>query len=145
VVLCHFVLRYRPADAVDVPRLAAAVRPGGVLSVLDANPAVAVLGRAVRQGPAAALDLLRTNGLHSVVFDEDSKITDTEMHKALEDAGCEVIAQYGGRVVNDLLTDDVAKQDPAYLDDLLCLELALCDREPFNRIGQFWQVVATRN
>lgn len=29
-------------------------------------------------------------------------------------------------------------------DDLLRLELALCDREPFNRIGQFWQVVATR-
>jgi 2-polyprenyl-3-methyl-5-hydroxy-6-metoxy-1,4-benzoquinol methylase len=145
VVLCHFVLRYRPADAVDVPRLVAAVRPGGVLSVLDANPAGTVLGRAARQGPAAALDLLHADRLHSVVFGEDTrKITDTEMRKALEDAGCEVIAQYGGRVVNDLLTDDEAKQDPGYFDDLLRLELALCDREPFNRIGQFWQVVATR-
>src|SRR6476660_6975376 len=65
VVLCHFVLRYRPADTVDVPRLAAAVRPGGVLSVLEANPAGAVLGRAARQGPAAALDLLRAESLHS--------------------------------------------------------------------------------
>lgn len=145
VVLCHFVLRYRPADAVDVPRLAAAVRAGGVLSVLDANPAGAVLGRAARQGPAAALDLLRADSLHSVVFGEDTrKITDTEMRNALEDAGCEVLVQYGGRVVNDLLTDDGAKQDPAYFDDLLRLELALCDREPFNRIGQFWQLVATR-
>jgi 2-polyprenyl-3-methyl-5-hydroxy-6-metoxy-1,4-benzoquinol methylase len=145
VVLCHFVLRYRPADAVDVPRLAAAVRPGGVLSVLDANPAGAVLGRAVRQGPAAALDLLRADSLRSLVFGEDTrKITDTEIRAALEDAGCEVLAQYGGRVVNDLLTDDGAKQDPAYFDDLLRLELTLCDREPFTRIGQFWQVVATR-
>jgi S-adenosylmethionine-dependent methyltransferase len=145
VVLCHFVLRYRPADAVDVPRLAAAVRPGGVLSVLDANPAGTVLGRAVRQGPAAALELLHADGLYSVVFDEDTrKITDTEMRRALEDAGCEVLAQYGGRVVNDLITDDAAMHDPAYFDDLLRLELALCDREPFNRIGQFWQLVATR-
>lgn len=145
VVLCHFVLRYRPADAVDVPRLAAAVRPGGVLSVLDANPVGTVLGRAVRQGPAAALELLHADGLHSVVFDEDTrKITDTEMRRELEDAGCEVLAQYGGRVVNDLITDDAAKHDPAYFDDLLRLELALCDREPFNRMGQFWQLVATR-
>jgi S-adenosylmethionine-dependent methyltransferase len=145
VVLCHFVLRYRPADAVDVPRLAATVRSGGVLSVLDANPAGAVLGRAARQGPAAALELLDADGLHSAIFDEDTrKITDAEMRTALEDAGCEVIAQYGGRVVNDLLTDDAAKAEPAYFDALLRLELALCDRDPFNRIGQFWQIVATR-
>jgi S-adenosylmethionine-dependent methyltransferase len=145
VVLCHFVLRYRPADAVDVPGLVAAVRPGGVLSVLDANPAGAVLGRAARQGPAAALDLLHPGGQRSVVFDEDTrKMTDTEVRRALEDAGCELLAQYGGRVVNDLLTDDAAKLDPAYFDALLRLEIALCDREPFNRIGQFWQIVATR-
>lgn len=145
VVLCHFVLRYRPAGADDVPALVAAVRRGGVLSVLDANPAGTVLGRIARSGPAAALELLYADGLRSVVFEEETrKITDREMRLELEAAGCEVLAQYGGRIANDLLTDDAAKHDEAYFADLLRLELELCDREPYNRIGQFWQVVATR-
>jgi S-adenosylmethionine-dependent methyltransferase len=145
VVLCHFVLRYRPADADDVPALAAAVRPGGVLSVLDGNPAGTVVSRIVRGGPAAGLAELGAATGRSVTFDEEvRKIRDIEMRAAIEASGCEILAQYGGRIANDLLTDDTAKHDEAYFADLLRLELELCDQEPYNRIGQFWQIVATR-
>jgi hypothetical protein len=36
------------------------------------------------------------------------------------------------------------KQDPGWFADLLRLELALHDREPFNRIGAYWHLLATR-
>ena len=67
-----------------------------------------------------------------------------EDFRDLAQAGLVVVDRYGTRIANDLLTDDEAKQDPAYFDRLLDLELALCDREPFLRVGGMWQLVAER-
>jgi hypothetical protein len=36
------------------------------------------------------------------------------------------------------------RHDPAYFTELLDLELTLCDREPFNRVGFAWQLLAER-
>jgi S-adenosylmethionine-dependent methyltransferase len=143
-VLCHFVLHYRPDPAADVARLTAAARPGGLLSVIAPNPAGAVLGRLVRTGPAAALEELATDTASTATFGQEvRKITDAEMRAHLAAAGCEVLAQYGGRCANDLVTDDAAKWDPAFYADLERLEIALSTREPYLRLGQFWQLVAT--
>jgi len=142
-VLCHFVLQYRPDPAADLAKLVAAARPGGLLSIIAPNPAGAVLGRLVRSGPAAALaELAADTGTTATFAQATRKITDTEMRDYLAAAGCEVVAQYGGRCANDLVTDDAAKWDPAFYTDLERLEIALCDREPFRRLGQFWQLVA---
>lgn len=145
LVLCHFVLRYRNADAADVAKLARCVRPGGRLSLVDANPAATVLFRLTRQGPAAALDELGAETVHGVTFDHDTRKYAAEDAEAeMADAGLRVIGRYGTRIANDLLTDDGLKHDPAYFQRLLDLELALCDREPYCRIGGAWQLVAER-
>jgi hypothetical protein len=144
VVLCHFVLQYRSSTGEDVQALAAAPRPGGLLSIIAPNPADAVLAEVVRNGPAAALTELDTQNSRTVTFDRDvRKITDSEMRTYLEAAGCRVIAQYGGRCANALITDNDAKYDPSYYADLEQLEIALCGRERFKRVGMFWQLVAT--
>jgi S-adenosylmethionine-dependent methyltransferase len=146
VVLCHYVLRYRPVHADDVRLLAAALRPGGLLSILDGNAAGSVLARAVRAGPAAASAALDATTPRTVTFDQDVRVVDACTVRAdLQAAGCEVLGEYGGRIVNDLILDDDAKDDPVFFEQLLRLELALCDREPFKRIGQFWQLVARRS
>lgn len=56
VVVCHFVLQYRPEGALagDLAALARVTRPGGVVSVVCPNDAGAVLRTLTRQGPAAA-------------------------------------------------------------------------------------------
>ncbi|GAA1959462.1 methyltransferase [Nocardioides panacihumi] len=145
LVLCHFVLHYRPAGTADLARLAALVRPGGRLSVMAPNPAAMVLMRLTRSGPEAALRELVAEAQHSVTFDHTArKITAEEMASDLEQVGLAVVDRYGTRIANDLLTDDEAKRDPAYFDRLLELELALCDREPFLRVGGMWQLVAER-
>ncbi|MGZ4442503.1 MAG: methyltransferase domain-containing protein [Nocardioidaceae bacterium] len=143
LVLCHFVLQYRPADAPDLERLAGAVRSGGLLSLIAPNPAAAVLRNLVMQGPAEALAELGRTTTRTVTFDSEvRKIDPADAARALADVGCTVVHRYGGRIANDLLTDDAAKSDPDFYADLERLELALCDREPFNSIGAFWQLVA---
>ena len=145
LVLCHFVLRYRPTDAGDVRRLAAVVRPGGRLSVMEVNPASMVLRQLVADGPEAALTELRANTKHAVTFDHDvRKIPMPDLEAELATAGLRLTGRFGTRIANDLLTDDDVKSDPAYFERLLELERELCDLEPFVRIAALYQLVAER-
>ena len=143
LVLCHFLLQYRPDVERDLAALVGAVRPGRLLSLIAPNPASRVLSTLVRTGPADALASLEAPTERSVTFDTEVRKLDPEdVARHLAHLDTPVLARYGGRVANDLVTDEDAKHDPAYFAELLRLELALCDREPFNRIGMFWHLVA---
>lgn len=145
LVLCHFVLHYRPADAGDVARLAGCLRPGGRLSVIAPNPVGRVYQVLTRSGPAAALAELGSGDWSSATFDHTArKVTSDEVSAELAAAGLRVTDLYGGRTANDVLADDAPKHDDAYLADLIRLEIALCDREPYKRVGGFWQLIAER-
>jgi S-adenosylmethionine-dependent methyltransferase len=146
LVLCHFVLQY--LDALDGPlaKLLQAVKHGGHLSLIAPNRPGEVLAKAARGvDPAAALALLDAETNRTLTFDHTVRRIDAETAAAaLEAAGCEVVAHFGGRIINDLLTDAAPKADPAFFADLLRLELALCDREPYLRTGLFWQLLARK-
>jgi hypothetical protein len=144
-VLCHFVLQYRPAGTDDVATLADYVRPGGIVSLMLPNPAGMVLRRLVTEGPTSALSELGAASKHAVTFDHEvRKITMSELEDALTSVGLSVVRRYGARIANDLLTDDDLKTETDYFDNLLRLELALCDREPYLRVGGMYQLVATK-
>lgn len=143
LVLCHFVLHYRPPELLetDLEALVARVRPGGLLSIVLPNPDGMVLGRAVREGPAAALALLGSSTVPTVTFGTDVRLVPTsEVLEPLLARGFELVARCGGRVVNDLVGDEV-KNDPDRFAELLALEEALHDREPFNRVGFYAHLV----
>lgn len=145
LVMCHFVLRYRSAEAGDVGTLASRVRAGGRLSVMDVNPAGRVLRELVNAGPAAALAELQAERAAVEIFQTD--VRKVEMDAVLSEAsaaGLTAVGLYGNRIANDLLADNTAKHDPRFFEELLTLELELCDREPFNRVGFAWQVVLER-
>ncbi|OIJ28702.1 methyltransferase domain-containing protein [Nocardioides luteus] len=145
LVLCHFVLHYRPAGAGDLRRLADVVRPGGRLSVMVPNPASMVLRQLVTGGPGAALTELRADTKRAVTFDHDvRKVSMDELETELAAAGLRLTGRFGTRIANDVLTDDAAKHDPAYFDRLLELERVLCDQEPFVRIAGMYQLLAER-
>ena len=145
LVLCHFVLHYRPAEAGDVRRLADVVRPGGRLSVMVPNPASMVLRQLVTGGPEAALTELRADTKRAVTFDHDvRKVSMGDLEAELAAAGLRLTGRFGTRIANDLLTDNAAKHDPAYFDRLLELERELCDQEPFVRVAGMYQLVAER-
>lgn len=145
LVLCHFVLHYRPAGAGDVARLAGALRRGGRLSVMAPNPAARVILRLTREGPEAALAELRSDAFASATFDATArKVSAEEVGAEMSAAGLDVVGRYAARVANDYVADDALKHDPDYFAALQELELALCDQEPFVRLGGMWQLVAER-
>jgi S-adenosylmethionine-dependent methyltransferase len=119
--------------------------PGGRLSVIAPNPAHRVIQRLVRSGPAAALEALASGTWTSATFAHEGRLVwPDDVEPAMEAAGLAVVGRHGGRIANDLLTDDAAKLDPGYFADLERLELALCDAEPYKRLGAFWQLVAEK-
>ncbi|MCL1871399.1 MAG: methyltransferase domain-containing protein [Promicromonosporaceae bacterium] len=145
LVLCHFVLRYRSDDQRDVAALAERVRLGGRLSVMDVNPSGRVLRALLNGGPASALAELHAERAVVETFRTDARKVEPDAVRALaEAAGLRTVGLFGNRIANDLIVDDDAKHDPAYLELLTRLELELCDREPFNRVGFAWQVVLER-
>ncbi|MBO9524204.1 MAG: class I SAM-dependent methyltransferase [Nocardioidaceae bacterium] len=145
LVLCHFVLRYRTGDDADVAALASLVRPGGRLSIMDVNPDGRVLRELLVGGPAAALAELQAERAMVETFQTDArKVTVDAVAREAVEAGTRPIGVYGNRIANDLLVDNTAKGDPAFFEDLLALELELCDREPFNRVGFAWQLIVER-
>jgi S-adenosylmethionine-dependent methyltransferase len=82
---------------------------------------------------------------HSVTFDHEMRRLEADMvEETLVACGCEVTHRFGIRCVSDLIADDDLKSDPAFAADLERLELELCDREPYLRVGKFWQLVARR-
>jgi len=146
LLLCHFVLQY--LDDLDGPltKLLRAVKPGGYISLIAPNRPGEVLAKATRGvNPAAAFALLDAETNRTLTFDHAVRRIDAETAvAALEAAGCEITARFGGRIINDLLPDTAPKADPAFFADLLRLELAVCDREPYLRTGMFWQLLARK-
>jgi S-adenosylmethionine-dependent methyltransferase len=145
LVMCHFVLRYRDGSVDDVGALGRRVRPGGRLSIMDVNPDGRVLRALLNAGPGAALEELHADRAKVETFRTDARKVDLDATRSeATAAGLTPVGVFGNRIANDLLVDDTAKHDPAFFDQLLALELELCDREPFNRVGFAWQLVLER-
>jgi S-adenosylmethionine-dependent methyltransferase len=112
---------------------------------MEVNPAAIVLRQLVTGGPEAALTELRADTKRTVTFDHDvRKVPMGDLEAELVAAGLVLTGRFGTRIANDLLTDNDAKNDPAYFDNLLELERELCDQEPFVRIAGMYQLVAER-
>ena len=142
LILCHAVLEVvdQPADVVAA--VAAALRPGGAVSVLVAGRAAAILGRAINghlgsasalvtdpEGRAGARDTLRRR------YDAESAA------ELLRSVGLAVEETHGVRVLTDLLPAAVVEEDP---QALLELELALSARPPFRDIASQLHLFARR-
>lgn len=142
-LLCHYVLQYRPDEAADLARLVAAIRPGGLLSVVLPNTDHRVLMAFLHDGPAEALaELDRTSAPTLTFGTQVRKIPLPRVEQVLADLGAQVVDVVGGRIVGDLLLDNAPKHDPAFYDSWERLELALSRRDPFRRLGQFYGVLA---
>lgn len=84
LVMCHFVLRYRSAEAGDVAALARRVRAGGRLSIMEVNPAGRVLRELLNRGPAAARAELRAERAAVETFGTDARKVEVEAAERTE-------------------------------------------------------------
>ncbi|GIE96866.1 class I SAM-dependent methyltransferase [Paractinoplanes rishiriensis] len=142
LILCHAVLEVVDDPADVVTAIAAALRPGGAVSLLVAGRAAAILNRAVnghlRQASALVTDPEGRAGKRDTLrrrYDADSAAD------LLRSVGLKVEETHGVRVLADLLPAAVVEEDP---QALLELELALSDRPPFRDIAAQLHVFARR-
>ena len=145
-VLCHSVLAYVPRPEKVIRDLAGLLRPGGVLSLVAHNPHIGVIRTAVWQRDfAAALAQLEHPTHYSAIFDLHLQLHNAETLKVwMRTAGLKVVARYGIRIINDLITDNALKYDARNFADLLKLEMALCDHSPYRDIAAHSHFVARR-
>lgn len=124
VVLAHGILD--AVDRIDVTftGIAAAVRPGGLISVLVANPLASVMARALSGEPAAALQELRD--LDTVT----TRVGPDTVQQLCRRAGLVVEARHGIGVFSDLVPG-AALDAPGAREALARLDAEAAARSPF--------------
>lgn len=133
LVLCHAVLEVVDEPAGVVAAIAAALRPGGAVSLLVASRAAAILGRAINGHLRSAAAVITDPDGRAGARDTLRRRYDAETAaELLRSAGLEVVETHGVRVLADLLPAAVLEEDPQAVLDL---ELALAARPPFRDIA----------
>ncbi|HZC71823.1 MAG TPA: class I SAM-dependent methyltransferase [Jatrophihabitans sp.] len=121
LVLAHGILEAVDDVAGTLAGIAAAVRPGGLVSVLVGNPAAAVLARALAGEPHAALAELR---------ELEARSRPEDIERLCAAAGLVVDARHGIGTFSDLVPG-VALDAPGARDAVDSLDAEAADRAPF--------------
>ena len=138
LVLAHGILEVVDAPAATFAAIAAAVRPGGVLSVLVGNPVASVFARALAGEPAAALDDLRA------LDDPDAgPVGPPTVERLCASAGLVVEARHGIGVFSDFVPGS-ALDAPGARDALDALDAEAAGRAPFADIAGRVHLLARR-
>ncbi len=141
LVLCHGVLGVVDDPAAALATTHAALRPGGLLSLLVAQRYAAVVARAMTGHFQAARDLLDAG--------EDSmrtghRYTVDEIRAQVTAAGLEVTAIHGIRVFADLVPGSLLDLEPGAAPALVELERAVAERPEFLPLATQLHLVARR-
>lgn len=145
LVLCHTLLEYVPAPHDVLRALVAVLRPGGLISVLFVNPIAEVLHSALVRGDLEkARVFLHERVSSSDRFGLSRRTFPAEVvQEALNDAGVEVVAEYGVRIFADYLPADKLA-DPEFLARLLELEAAAGAIDPYRLIARYTHLLGRK-
>jgi S-adenosylmethionine-dependent methyltransferase len=146
LVLCHNVLQYVD-DALSLLKdLVAALKSGGLISVVGINRYSIAYRTAFAGGDLAqALMELDARSTRAIIFDLTLRAYSAEeVGEMLESAGCAVEQDYGVRCICDYWGDNDLKSDPTVFAQLEQLEFALTERHPYKLLARYFQVVARK-
>lgn len=153
VITCHAVLEWLAKPREVVTRLVELLEPGGHLSLMFTNRNAMLLKRVLGGDFAGALVDLDASPVprrprprrpalplrrlpHAVPLDERL------VRDWLADSGCRVLSKAGIRIFHDHLS--AASRSQARLDELIAVEQAVRNTEPFASLGQHVHLVCTR-
>ena len=146
LVLCHNLLQHVADPAALLAGAAAAVRPGGLLSVIALNADAEVLRLALHEadlpGALAALD---TRAAWTSTFAKPvTHQVAADILALARPLGLELLGHHGIRAVCDFSPLDARKSEPEFFADLERLELALADQMPYPLVARFFHLVFRR-
>lgn len=145
LVACHNVLEYVEDPASVVRAVASASRRGGLISLLARNRAGETMRAAVKaQDLDAARNALSAASVKESLYGGPAKLFGPEPLCALaSDAGLEVLAARGVRVVADYLPASLSATQDDYRR-LLDFEYTLGARTDFAAVARYTQLIARR-
>jgi S-adenosylmethionine-dependent methyltransferase len=145
LVLCHSVLEHVDDPVAAAASMAGVLRSGGCASVLVANRAATVLGRALGGHFAhAAAALADPNGRWGPGDTARRRFDLASVEVLLARAGLEAEQVHGVRVVADLVPGAVLESEPGAPEALLALELAAAELPPYRDIATQLHLLARR-
>ncbi|MFF0753594.1 class I SAM-dependent methyltransferase [Streptomyces sp. NPDC004267] len=145
-VLCHGVLEYVDDPAEGVRNAAAALRPGGALSLLAAGLGGAVLARALAgHFTEARTALSDPDGRWGAGDPVPRRFTAEQLTVLAADAGLDVGAVHGVRVFADLVPGVLVDTEPGAAEALLRLEAAAAELPSFQAIATQLHVLGTKH
>lgn len=145
VVLCHSVLEVADDPAAGVATVAAALRPGGLASVVAANRTAAVLSRALAgRFDEAVTALDDANGRWGDHDATRRRFSRDELVALLASAGLVTGDVHGVRVFTDLVPGALLDTDAAAFEALVRLEVAASARDPYRDLATQLHVLARR-
>ncbi|GAA1912033.1 methyltransferase [Nocardioides lentus] len=144
VVLCHGVLEVVEDPGAALAALSAALRPGGVLSLLVAQRYAAVVARAMAGHLVAARALLEPAAASPPGPQRTRRYTHAELRELLADAGLPVESVQGVRVFADLVPGALLDLEPGAGQALVELEQAVADTEELFPLATQLHVLARR-
>ncbi|MET3987598.1 methyltransferase [Streptomyces sp. PvR034] len=135
-VLCHGVLEYVDDPAEGVANAVAALRPGGVLSLLGAGVGGAVLARALAgHFTEARTALTDPAGRWGAGDPVPRRFTAEQLAELVGGAGLEVGSVHGVRIFADLVPGVLVDTEPGAVEALLRLEEAAAELPAFHAVA----------
>jgi ubiquinone/menaquinone biosynthesis C-methylase UbiE len=145
VVLCHGVLEIVEDPAAARAALAAALRPGGTLSLLVNQRHAAVVTRAMAGHFTAARSLLESGPAGPATSGATHRrFTADEITAVLDDAGFDTEAMHAVRVFVDLVPSSLVDLEPGAAQALVELERAVATRPEYLALATQIHTLATR-
>jgi S-adenosylmethionine-dependent methyltransferase len=146
VVLCHQVLQYVEDARGLCASLVAALKPGGIVSLVTMNRYSIPYHAAFLRGDLAeALAQVDARTTRAYIFDAVLMYFSTdEIIAMLTDLGCVIEGDYGIRCMCDYWGDIDRKSDPAVFEQIERLEFALTDKFPYKLLARNLQVIARK-
>jgi S-adenosylmethionine-dependent methyltransferase len=145
-VVCHNVLQF----VGDVPNLlsvlSSTLKPGGILSLISGNRYTIPYRTAFyAKDLDAAFRQIDSHTYRHFLFNTTvTEYSFEEIQGMLPGAGLEYVAHYGIRCFADYWGDNEAKLRPEVWEKITKLEYALTDKEPYNLLARFWQIIARK-
>ena len=138
LIVCHTLLEYVAEPQETLQTLVAVLRPGGLLSLLFANPYAEPLRWALARGDLAKACLSLREQVSTADLFGLPRLTFTAegMQKAMAKAGVKVVAEYGVRIFADYVPAGKLT-DREFYARLLELETAAGALVPYRRIARY--------
>ena len=145
-IVCHNVIQYVSDAQQLISGLSAVLVPGGILSLIGGNRLTMPYRAAFfLKDLDEALQQIGARLAQSWIFSTNmTEYSVEEIRGMLPGAGLSFVSHYGIRCFADYWGDNETKSRPEVWEKISKLEYALTDKEPYNLLARFWQVIARR-